>query len=128
MTSGRHPRIPGIPCQIPARLAGAAGSGQNAGILDRSGRLAEILAGFGSDLARTTRPPASSRIRPVRPRSSQNGEIPARTAGFRSTGRDPAALCRIPAKIAGIRQKWSDSSNFCRNLYLLNMKKKIFLY
>jgi len=97
-----------------------------------TGYLAGILDGSGLDLARTARPSSSGRIRPfwwnlrlVRPGSSQNGGIPARTAGFRSTGRDPTIFCRIPAIFAGIRQKWSDSGNFA-GICICQILKKYF--
>jgi hypothetical protein len=41
-------------------------------------------------------------------------ESPARTAGFRSTGRDPVVLCRIPATLP--------------EFVYAKYKKKIFLY
>jgi hypothetical protein len=100
---------------------------------------------FGQDPGRIW--PSGRDTGRVRPESGKNGRTPgiwsdpaalaesptswplARTAGFRSTGRDPTVLCRIPAKIIGIRQKWPDSGNFCRNLYMPNIyKKKIILF
>lgn len=90
--------------------------------LQRSGH----LVGEAESSARTTGPLVSSRIRLFLPNLRPAGRKLARTAGFRSTGRDPAVLCQIPAKFAGIRRKWPDSCNFCRNLYMKNIY--IFLY
>jgi hypothetical protein len=116
-TFGRHHQIPGIPCQIQARLAGIWPErpdlwlscrirperriiGHLAWILDRSDRSARI----SGRLARTARPPAFGRIRPVRQGSSQNGGIPARWPETGQDGRLPAALYQILAKMARFRQ------------------------
>jgi hypothetical protein len=98
--SGRHRRILEIPCQIPAILAGAAGS-------------SAIWPGYRRDSAVLAESPAGIRLfwPNLRPGSSQNGGI---STSWPETGRDPAVFCRIPTKIAGIRQKWPDPSNFAR--------------
>jgi len=103
--SGRHRRIPEIPCQIPARQAGAA-------------RSLAIRPGYR---------PFWPNLLPVRPGSSQNGGIPTRTAGFRSTGRDSAVFCWISAKNTGILQKWPDSGYFAGICICQILKKNIFI-
>jgi hypothetical protein len=50
-------------------------------------------------LAGEAGPPASGRIRLFWPNLRPAGQKLARTAGFRSAGRDPAILCRIPATL-----------------------------
>jgi hypothetical protein len=108
-TSGRCRWLPGIPCQIPAGVAGSRPERWNPGWIQPSGR-----------------------IWPERPdpqhlaRSGCSGRKLARTAGFRSIGWDPAILCRIPAKIAGIRQKWPDSDNF-DGISIFQILKNIFI-
>jgi hypothetical protein len=74
-----------------------------------------------------------SRFRPdwlERPDLAVLAESPAR---WLETGQDGRLLVNwlgsgrfVPDsdKIAGIRQKWSDSDNFCRNMYMPNIKKK----
>jgi hypothetical protein len=120
-TSSRCRRIPGIPCQIPARLAGEAGSpaispdlqlsGRDTG---RIGRISSCLAGEAGSGQNAGSPaiwPDPRHLAGSGCSGRISGQL-ARTAGFRSTGRDPAVLCRIPAKIAGILRKWPDSGNF----------------
>jgi hypothetical protein len=113
-TSGRCRRIPGKPCQIPARLAGSAGpkpgSGHLAGILDESDR-----SGWDTGRIRSERSDPQHLAG-----SGCSGRKQARTAGFRSIGRDPAGLCRNPAIMAEFRQLLPE--------FVYAKFKKIFLY
>jgi hypothetical protein len=106
---------------------------------------ASYLAGSSRDLARTAESPAfwpgswmdsavlaeyltsPAGILPEWQDPGQLARNLARTAGFRSTSWDPAILCRIPAKIVGIRHKWPDFGYFSRNLYVSNIKNKIYI-
>jgi hypothetical protein len=112
LESGRHRRILEIPCQIQARLAGAAGSP------------------VGS---RPERLDPRQFWRNLRPGSSQNDGIPASWPEIGQDGRFPVNWPRSgrflpdsskdrrnPTKMARFRQ-------LCRNLYLPNIKK-LFLY
>jgi hypothetical protein len=78
-------------------------SGRNPGRAEILAREAGSSQNAGSptirpDLARTAGPPASGRISGE---TGQDGQLPV---------------------------NWPDSGNFCRNMYMPNIKKKIFLY